>query len=109
MPSVSEALKIILDFLTEQTPIEKLAPADAIFVFGHVDRKVAEHAAKIFKMGLAPKIIISGGIGTLKRNPSNFPSEADFFASVIEENGVDKSSLILEKTATNTLNPVSFV
>lgn len=106
MPSVSEALKIILDFLTEQTPVEELTPADAIFVFGHVDRRVAEHAAKVFKMGLAPKIIISGGIGALKRNPSDFPSEAEFFASIITASGISNSAIILEKTATNTLENV---
>lgn len=106
MTSISESLKIILDFLTEQTPVEELTPADAIFVFGHVDRRVAEHAAKIFKMGLAPKIIISGGIGALKRNPSDFPSEAEFFASIITASEISNSAIILEKTATNTLENV---
>ncbi len=98
----------IFNFLTEQTPIAELPPVDAIFVFGHIDKSVAEHAGRLYSAGKSKRIIVTGGIGTAGRDPSGFPSEAAFFASVMESMSVPREVIITEDTATNTLENVLF-
>ena len=98
--------KIIIDFLTESTPENELPIADAIFVFGHYDPRLALHAAHLYKIGKAKKIILSGK--GRDKIPSGFLTEADFYASLIEMDGVPRSALVLERESTNTLENVQF-
>ena len=37
-------------------------PADCIFVMGGHDKGVAEHAARLYRQGVAPLVAVSGGI-----------------------------------------------
>jgi len=101
-------IKVIKDFLIDNTPINKLPKTDAIFVFGHIDKRVAKHASKLFLKNKSSKVIISGGIGTAKKDPSGFPSEADYFYSIITSLGISPNSIIKETEATNTLENVLF-
>lgn len=97
------ALKTVLDFLLDDTPLNRLPSADAIFVFGNIDPEVARHAALLYKLHKARRIIVSGK-GRV-RIP-NFKSEAAFFANILMKKGVPKSALILEDTAMNSLENV---
>ena len=108
MANIKKEIRIILDFLINADYDKRIPKADAIFIFGHVDKRVAQQAIKLFKEGKAPKIIISGGIGTAQRDPNGFSSEAQYFASLMKENGISQDKLILEETATNTLENVVF-
>jgi len=97
---------VILDFLEEITPYDQIPNADAIFVFGHIAHIVAQDAARLFLAGKSSRVIVTGGVGTAGRDPSGFPSEAEYFASVMEKGGVPKESIILETEATQTLENV---
>jgi len=104
LKSIRPFIDIIVEFLTESTPPENLPQTDAIFVFGHYEPLVAHHAAELWKKGKAPRIIISGkGRDVI---PKGFETEADFYASLIESDGVSLEALILEKEATNSLENV---
>lgn len=94
----------VTKFLIESTPIEDLPRVDAIFIFGHYEPQVAHHAAELWKIGKAPRIIISGkGRDAI---PKGFETEADFYVSLIKSDGVPKEALILEKESTNSLENV---
>ncbi|OGN19305.1 MAG: hypothetical protein A3I32_02740 [Candidatus Yanofskybacteria bacterium RIFCSPLOWO2_02_FULL_45_10] len=104
--ALKEEAKILLDFLIESTPEKELPVTDAIFIFGHYDPRPALQAAKLWKMGKAPKIIICGK--GREKIPVDFESEADFYASVIEQEGIPNYALVLEKESTNTLENIIF-
>lgn len=103
-----EEVRLILSFLVDETPNDWLPNTDAIFALGHIDERVPGHIANLFHMGKAPKIILTGGTGVAGRDPNGFPSEAEFFASVLKKEGVPENVLILEKNSTNTLENVKF-
>lgn len=99
---------IILSFLIEDTPIEELPQVSGIFVFGHIRPEVACHAAKLYSLGKASRIIIAGKGGKSIESVSGFNTEADYYASLIIKAGVPKKNLILEKKSTNSLENVLF-
>ncbi len=104
MKSIRPLIDIVVEFLTESTPLENLPQADAIFVFGHYEPEVAHHAAELWNKGRAPHIIISGkGRDAI---PEGFKTEAEFYASLIESDGIPPEVLILEKESTNSLENV---
>ena len=97
-------IDIVAKFLTESIPMENLPQTDAIFVFGHYEPQIARHAVQLWKKGRALHIIISGkGRDAI---PDGFATEADFYASLIEFDGVPREALILEKESTNSLENV---
>ena len=104
MKTIQPFIDKVTEFLTESVPTEDLPKVDAIFVFGHYEPQVAHHAAELWKKGKAPRIVISGkGRDAI---PDEFATEADFYASLIESDGVPKKALILEKESTNSLENV---
>ncbi|HUT96250.1 MAG TPA: YdcF family protein [Candidatus Paceibacterota bacterium] len=105
MEQIKTSFKRVLDFLTDQTPEEKLPKADAIFVFGHTDPRIANHAAHLYKLKKAKMIILTG---KGRKNIPNFESEASYYASLMESDGIPRSSLILEDLSMNSLENVLF-
>ena len=106
LEQIKHHLEIILSFLIENTPEKKLPNADGIFVFGHIDPRLAHHVSKLWKMGKAPYIIITG---KGKRDiPRGFDTEASYYASLIKKYGVPMEALILEDQSTNSLENVVF-
>ena len=101
---IQELTKILVGFLSESTAEEELPTVDAIFVFGHFDPRPAMQAAKLWKMKKSQKIILSGR--GRDKIPEGFENEADYYAALVEKEGVPKSALILEKESTNTLENV---
>ena len=84
-----------------------LEPADLIFVLGSHDLRVAEHAADLFHRGLAPRVVLSGGLGRLTAATWT-RSEAEIFAEVLRARGVPDSALLLEQCSTNTGENIRF-
>ena len=84
---------------------QEIAPADAIFVLGSNDTRVAERAADLYHQGLAPVIIFSGNKG---KEPSLSGPEAEVFAQIAIERGVPETDIIREPEATNTGENILF-
>jgi len=84
-----------------------LSPSDCILVLCSNDIRVAEHAAQIFKRGLAPLIVFSGAVGPLTEGLYS-KTEAEEFADVALRLGVPADRIVLEKMATNTGENVVF-
>ncbi len=84
-----------------------LEPADLIFVLGSHDLRVAGHAAELFHRGLAPCVVLSGGLGRLTAGTWT-RSEAEMFAEVLRARGVPDSACLLENRSTNTGENIRF-
>ena len=103
-----QATRILYDFLTQSTPIDRLPQSDAIFVFGHNDYRVADQAAKLYHLGKAPKIIVTGGVGPRTKLPVGYETEAQYYAATLAIKSVPQNAVILEDQSTNTLQNVQF-
>lgn len=104
MPPIYRTLfETVLDFLTDRMLNEPISNADAIFVFGHTDPRLAIYAADLYKEGKAKKIILTG---KGRKNIQGFNSEADYYAALLEKEGIPRSSLILENQSMNSLENV---
>lgn len=84
--------------------------ADVMIVLGTNDTRVAEFAAQLLANGLAPSVIVTGGIAhandLLATNWDR--SEAEVFAEILLAHGVPGEKLTLEKEATNTAQNISY-
>lgn len=97
--------KIIWDYMLLHQPLQ---PADAIFVLGSLDTRVADYAAKLFLRGLAPLMIFSGsGKGRLTEHLFN-KSEAETLADIARKAGVPDKNILIENQATNTGENIRF-
>ena len=85
-----------------------LRKADLILVLGSDDARVAEHAAALFRAGLAPRVLLSGKIGDITRGLYGAQSEAAFFADVCAARGVPREAMLLEERSTNTGENLAF-
>lgn len=83
-----------------------LRPADIIFVLGSNDSRVAGWAAELYKKGLAPVILFSGGAGRFTTGMAS--TEAERFAEVAKRAGVPEEAILIENRSTNTGENVQF-
>ncbi|XP_067652031.1 uncharacterized protein SCO4629-like [Haliotis asinina] len=81
--------------------------SDVILALGNNDVRTAQHAAHLFKEGLADWLMFSGKDGTLTTGKWDRP-EAEVFRDVALSAGVPKNKIILETQATNTGENVVF-
>jgi uncharacterized SAM-binding protein YcdF (DUF218 family) len=91
---------------TGHTPVA----ADLMLVFGTNDLRVATVAAEFYREGLAPLVLITGGIahhGDLLATPWDRP-EAVIFAEEMIRCGVPEDRILIEPFATNTAENVRF-
>lgn len=107
---VKNAIKIAWNYMTfendtNNTPLKK---ADAIFILGAEDVRVASYAAELYQRGLAPLIIFSGKEGEITKGKFGGKSEALYFSEITEKLGVPKSAMILEEQSTNTGENIRF-
>ena len=98
---IAPSLRIAWDFMRLVHPPQ---PADAILTLGSFDPHAAIHAASLWKAGLAPVVIMSGGIahrgGVLDTGWDR--SEARVFADTAIVEGVPEDAILLEERAQNT-------
>ena len=105
----------ITDFIFIENEPE---PADVIFIPGGPCGEIALHAAELFHQGYAPLLIPSGCHSILDpvyrgaRSPEKyrgreFPTEADFFSSILMEKGVPAENILPERQATFTYENAS--
>lgn len=107
---VDDLAKVIWDYHHLNHQLKK---ADAIFVLGSHDIRVAEYAASLFLEGWAPMMIFSGtGVGhkdVADLLGTNWDKpEAEVFADVAMKRGVPKEKIIVENQSTNTGENIEF-
>lgn len=99
-----KSLQVIWDYLgMHQTPEE----ADVIVGFGNFNTNIACRAAELYRQGLAPVVLFTGGFG---RNTEGLlpEPEAVRFARVAMECGVPEKAIVLEPESTNTAENILF-
>lgn len=92
------AVKTLWDYMgLGQTPNK----ADCIIGFGCYNEDVARRAAQLYRQGLAPLVLFTGGLG---RNTSSMwtESEASRFARIAMEEGVPEKAIFIEDKSTNS-------
>lgn len=89
--------------LMGQTP----ARADFIWALGSHDVRVADRVAELWHDGLAPLIVMSGGLGNFTKGVFSRP-EAEIFADRAIGLGVPEEVILIENQSTNTGENVSF-
>lgn len=85
----------------------KIKPADCILVLGSHDIRVGEYGADLYKQGLAPYIIFSGGLGRLTKEKFS-KSEAELFAEIAHKKGIPEDKIIIENKSTNSGENILF-
>jgi uncharacterized SAM-binding protein YcdF (DUF218 family) len=106
-PCTLDLARIIWDY--HQLPQEP-HHADAIVALGTNDLRVATFAASLYRRGLAPLLIFSGGIahqGDLLATGWTRP-EAEVFAAAAMAEGVPAGHILLESRALNTAENIRF-
>lgn len=104
---MDETLAASAEIIWDWLPLnDALDASDVIFVFGSDSMKVPMHALKLFRNGIAPVVVVSGGFGRL--SGTNQKPEADIFASVLMSNGVPEESIVIENKSSNTGENISF-
>lgn len=96
----ADAIQRIWDYMRLDHPLE---PADVIVVLGCHNPDVASYAAELYHKGLAPFIVMSGGV-IAKWADARWTgmTEADVFATIAIEAGVPAGKILRENRATNT-------
>lgn len=104
--TIDQLAKIIWEYHQMHLPLKK---ADAIFVLGSNDLRVAEYAAELYLKGYAPRMLFSGGIAHSADLLSTGwdKSEAEVMAEVAISKGVPSEIILLETQATNTGENIS--
>ncbi|MDK9739816.1 YdcF family protein [Vibrio sp. D404a] len=104
MTKLHRAIDTLWDYMkVGDTP----SKSDCLFVLCSNDTRVAEYAAQLYKQGIAPYIVFSGGVGRFTEGQFN-RSEAEAFAAVARDCGVPDSAILLETQASNTGENVRF-
>jgi uncharacterized SAM-binding protein YcdF (DUF218 family) len=84
-----------------------LRPCDAAIGLGSHDLGVAEYAAELYRRGLFPVLVFSGGRNRIQ--PERFPEgEAVRFRERAVELGVPGDAILVEPNATNTGENIRF-
>lgn len=98
--SADEILKIT-SYLDATTPLPQ--KADLIFIPGTRLRTPADMAAELFKRGVAPYIVVTGG-----ENRITGEQEAVAHHDILVKLGIPADQVIVENQSTNTLENVTF-
>lgn len=92
------AVHLLWDYLClHQTP----GQADCIIGFGCYNEDVARRAAQLYREGLAPLVLFSGGLGRNTRSMWS-QSEASRFARIAMREGVPEEAIVLEDSSANS-------
>lgn len=99
-----QPLQVIWDYLCLRQPLRK---ADCIVGFGNFNTDIARRAAELYRLGYAPKVLFTGGLGRNTQGLLPEP-EAVRFARVAMECGVPAEDILLETGSTNTKENITF-
>ncbi|MEV0619786.1 YdcF family protein [Nonomuraea sp. NPDC050404] len=86
------------DYLRLDQQVER---AECILVFGGHDLGVARRAVELYRDGLAPRILVSGGPAHVPSG-SVFSTEADAIVDVLVRSDVPDAHIYVERLASNT-------
>ncbi len=107
--NIDTAAQIIWDYMLMHQPLKK---ADALFVLGNRDTRVAEYAADLFLQGWAPVLLCAGSGSIHNHKPGREAfigsSEAEVFANIAIAKGVPKEAIIIENESQNTGDNYAF-
>lgn len=101
---VGRAARTLWDYMLMR---HSLQPADIIWALGSHDLRVADRVAELYHQGLAPLVVMSGGLGNFTEGVFA-KSEADLFAERAVELGVPADHILVENKSTNTGENVRF-
>ena len=96
--AVMRDLQVLWDYMhMGMTP----RPADVILGLGCYDELIPLRAAELWRQGLAPVVVFSGGLG---RNTAGVfrTSEAERFAAIAMAQGVPEQAILLEARSANS-------
>jgi uncharacterized SAM-binding protein YcdF (DUF218 family) len=96
--------QIVWDYHLLRQP---LARCECLLVLGSNDPRVAEHGARLFLDGWAPRVVFSGGVGALTEG-MYAASEAEHFAGIARQMGVPDEQILVEPHSTNTGENIRF-
>ena len=102
--TVDEAAQRIWDYHLMGHELER---CDLIWALGSLDLRVADRVAQLWHEGMAPLIVMSGGLGNFTEEIFDKP-EADLFAERAMELGVPEEAILIENRSTNTGENVQF-
>lgn len=102
--SVEKAVGIVWEY---HQMGHELKAADLIWALGSHDLRVADRVAELWHAGMAPLIVMSGGLGNFTERVFEKP-EADLFAERAIELGIPKEVILIENKSTNTGENVKF-
>ncbi len=106
-PVVRGALSVAWDYMRL---VHARAPSDAILALGSFDPEVAVAAARLWHDGLAPVVVMSGGLahrgGLLDTGWDR--AEAHIFADIAAGRGVPRHAILIEDEAQNTGDNFAF-
>lgn len=102
--TVDEASEVIWNYHLMNQPLEQ---CELIWALGSLDLRVADRVAELWHEGMAPLIVMSGGLGNFTSGLFEKP-EADLFAERAIELGVPEGVILIENRSTNTGENVAF-
>lgn len=85
----------------------ELCRCDCILALGSHDLRVADRAAELYLEGMAPLLVLSGGLGNFTQGMWTEP-EADRFAAIAIARGVPPGAILVENRSTNTGENILF-
>lgn len=80
---------------------QPVRPADCLLTFGGHDLGVARRTVELYRDGVAPTILVSGGSAHVPPG-SRFATEADAIVDVLRSAGVPTDDILTERLASNT-------
>lgn len=109
MEDTHKNAEIIFEYLKLNQNLE--GQADLILVFCSSDLRTADFASNLYKIGLGPKIMFSGGPADYK-NPllakSKFKTESELFTNRAIGLGVPEHKILVENESTDLGENISF-
>jgi hypothetical protein len=91
--------RTLFDFLYLRDP--EIVAADAVIGFGHFDMKIPRRCQELHRSGLAPLIVLSGGMGAGTADLGK-PEARAFLDEIRSHGGVDERAVLIEDRSTNT-------
>lgn len=111
MPSptaeVVSAARQALAYLAATDPLPA-APSNAILGFGVFDLRLPVFCGSLYRRGLAPKIIFTGGLGAGTGNLGKPEADAWHAALLRADPAIPAADVILENRSTNTAENIAF-